>query len=102
MLEWHRLNEPRRTWVAFKTTLLAEQKSERDNGFSPTSAYSNNANGSHETADALNQLSQDTASDRQAAKNQAEAVANLTMSNQNLEKQLQHAQTQLQQVLTQF
>ena len=84
MREWNRLDEPRRTWAAFKTTLLAEQKSEQDNGFAPTSAYANNVNRSHETAEALNHITQATAADRQAAVNQAEAVENLTMSNQNL------------------
>ena len=100
--EWHRLDLPSRTWAAFKTTLLAEQKSERDNGFAPTSTYANNANGNQETAEALNHLAQATAADRQASANQAEAVANLTMSNQNLAQQLQQAQTQLQQMLAQF
>ena len=89
MQEWHRLDEPRRTWAAFKTTLLDEQKSEQENGFAPTSAYVNNVNGSHETAKVLNHIAQATAADRQAAANQAESVANLTMSNQNLEQHLQ-------------
>ena len=92
MQEWHRLNKLRRTWAAFQTTLLAEQKIERDNGFSPTSAYSNNVNGIHETAKTLSYLSQDIAVDRKASANQAEAVSNLTMSNQNLAQQLQQAQ----------
>ena len=69
MREWHRLDEPRRTWAAFKTNLLAEQISEQDNGFEPTSAYANNVNRSHETAEALNHLAQATAADRQAAVN---------------------------------
>ena len=80
MQELHHLGEPRCTWAAFKTTLLAEQKSERDTGFSPTSAYANNVNGSHETVEAINHLVQATAADRQEATNQAEEVENLTMS----------------------
>ena len=102
MQQWHCLNEPRHTWAAFKTNLLAEQKSEQDTGFTPASAYANNVNGIHETAEELNHLAQATAADQQAAVNQSEAVANLTMSNQNLAQKLQQAQTQLQQVLTQF
>ena len=102
MQEWRRIDEPRHTWATFKTNLLSEKEIERYNGFSPTSVYANNANGSHETAEALNYLAQATFADRQASANQSEAVANLTMSNQNLARQLQQAQTQLQQVLTQF
>ena len=102
MREWHRLDEPRRTWAAFKTTLLAEQKSEQDNGFPPTSAYANNVNGSHETSETLNHLTLATAVDRKSPANKSEAVENLTISNQNLAQKLQQAQTQLQKFLTQF
>ena len=55
---------------------------------------------SHTTNDALNNLAAATAADRQAATNQAEAVANLTVSNQNLAQQLQQAQQQLQNMMT--
>ena len=71
------------------------QKSERDNGVAPASAYANNAHGGA-AVEALNNLSDVTAADRQAAANQAEAVANLTGSNQQLAHQLQQAQQQIQ------
>ena len=99
MREWHKLPPLERTWAAFKATLLEEQKNERDNGVAPTNAYANSANTKTAT-DALNNLSAATATDRQAAENQAEAVANLTVSNQNLAQQLQLDQQQLQQMMT--
>ena len=102
MREWHRLNPPSRTWAAFKNTLLEEQKSEQDNGFVPTATYSNNANGNHETAEALNHLAQATDADRHAVTNQLEAVEKFTMSNENLAQKLQQAQTRMQQILAQF
>ena len=67
----------------FKATLLAEQKSERDNGVSPASAYARNAHGGA-TAEALNNLAATTAADYQAEANQLEAVANLDSTNQQL------------------
>ena len=39
MRELHKLPVVARTWAAFKATLLAEQKKERDNGVAPASAY---------------------------------------------------------------
>ena len=90
MREWHKLPEVSRTWAAFKSTLLAEQKSERDNGVVPASAYANNAHGGA-AAEALNNLAAATAVDRQAAANQAEEVANLAGVNQKLAHQLQQA-----------
>ena len=76
MREWQKLPAVARTWAAFKATLLAERKSERENGVAPASAYAKNA---HEgaVAEALNNLAAATAADRQPAANQAEAVANL-------------------------
>ena len=50
-------------WADFKATLLAEQKSERDNGVAPASAYRNNAHGGAAT-EALNNLAAATAVDR--------------------------------------
>ena len=88
MREWHKLPTNVRTWAAFKATLLEEQKLERDNGVAPANAYAQSAN-AHTTNNALNNLAAATAADRQAAANQAEAVANLTVSNQNLAQQLQ-------------
>ena len=41
--EWHKLPVVARKWAAFKATQIAEQKSERDNGVAPVSAYANNA-----------------------------------------------------------
>ena len=99
MREWHKLPPNARTWAAFKATLLEEQKHERDNGVAPANAYAQYAN-AHTTNDALNNLAAATAADRQAAANQAEAVANLTVSNQNLAQQLQQAQQQLQNMMS--
>ena len=83
MREWYKLPPIARTWAAFKATLLEEQKNERDNEVAPANAYAQSAN-AHTTNDALNNLAAATATDRQAAANQAEAVANLTVSNQSL------------------
>ena len=83
MREWHKLPTIARMWDAFKSTLLKEQKNERDNGVTPANAYAHSAN-NNTPHDALNNLAAATAADRQAAANQAEAVANLTVSNQNL------------------
>ena len=80
-------------------TLLEEQKHERDNGVAPANAYAQSTN-AHTTNDALNNLAAATAADRQAAANQAEAVANLTVSNKNLAQQLQQAQQQLQNMMS--
>ena len=91
MIEWHKLTPIAKTWAAFKATLLEEQKNERDNGVAPANAYALSAN-NNTTTDALNNLAAATAADSQAAANQAEAVANLTVSNQNLAQQLQQAQ----------
>ena len=91
MREWHKLPAIARTWDTFKATLLAEQKSERDNGVASASAYANNAHGGAAT-EALNNLAAATAANRQAAANQAEAVANLAGANQQLAHQLQQAQ----------
>ena len=55
-------------WDAFKATLIAEQKSERDNGVAPVSVYANNAHG-RAAAEALNNLAAATAADLQAAAN---------------------------------
>ena len=99
MREWHKLPPIARTWVAFKATLLEEQKNERDDGLAPANAYTQSEN-AHTTNDALNNLAAATAADRQEAANQAEAVANLTVSNQNLAQQLQQAQQQLQNMMT--
>ena len=84
-----------RTWAAFKATLLAEQKSERDNGVAPTSAYANNAHGGA-VKEALNNIAAATAADRQSASNLAEVVANLAGANQQLAHQLQQDQQQIQ------
>ena len=65
----------------------------------PANAYAQSAN-AHTTNDALNNLAAATAADCQAAANQAEAVANLTVSNQNLAQQLQQAQQQLQNMMS--
>ena len=99
MREWHKLPPIARTWAAFKATLLKEQKNERDNGVAPANAYAHSAN-TNTANDALNNLTAATAADRQASANQAEAVANLTVSNQNLAQQLQQAQQQLQNMMT--
>ena len=99
MREWHKLPPIARTWANFKATLLEEQKNERDNGVAPANAYAHSAN-NNTTTDALNNLSAATDADRQAAANQAEAVANLTVSNQNLAQKLQQAQQQLQNMMT--
>ena len=85
-------------WAAFKATLLAEQKSERDKGVDPASAYANNSHGGA-AVEALNNLAAATAADRQAAANQAEVVANLSIYNQNLANQIQQAQQQIQQMM---
>ena len=83
MREWHKLPPLARTWAAFKATLLKEQKNERDNGVAPANAYANSAN-TNTATDALNNLAAATATDCQAAAKQAEAVANLTVSNKQL------------------
>ena len=85
-------------WAAFKATLLAEQKSERDNGVAPASVYANNAHGGA-AAEALNNLAAATAADHQAASNQAEVVANLAGANQQLPHHLQQAQQQIQHMM---
>ena len=94
MQECHKLPAVARTWAAFKSTLLAEQKSERENGVAPASAYTNNAHGGS-ASEALNNLAASTASYRQASVNQAEAVANLSGANQQFSHQLQQAQQQI-------
>ena len=43
MREWHKLPAVAQMWASFKAMLLAEQKSERDNGVASASAYANNA-----------------------------------------------------------
>ena len=91
MQEWNKLLAVARTWAAFKATLLAEQKSERDNRVVPASAYANNAHGGAAT-EALNNLAAANAVNRQATANQAEAVANFAGPNQNLANHLQQAQ----------
>ena len=91
MREWHKLPAVARTWADFKATLLAEQKSERDNGVAPASAYAHNAHRGAAT-EALNNLAAATATDRQAAANQSEAVANLYGANQQLAHQLHQDQ----------
>ena len=88
MQEWHTLPAVARTWASFKAMLLAEQKSECDNGVAPVSAYANNAHRGA-VAEALNNLSAATTVDRQAAANQAEAVENRAGANQQLVHQLQ-------------
>ena len=98
MREWHKLPAVARTWDAFKATLLAEQKSERDNGVAPASAYASNAHGGA-AAEALKNLAAATAADRQATANQEEAVANLAGANQQLAHQLQQAQQQIQKMM---
>ena len=95
MREWHKLPAVARTWAAFKATLLAEQKNERDNGVAPTSAYANNAHGGA-VKEALNNIAAATAADRQSASNLAEVVANLAGANQQLAHQLQQDQQQIQ------
>ena len=91
MQEWHKLPAVARTWAAVKATLLAEQKSERENGVAPASACANNAHGGA-AAEALHNITAATATYLQAAANQAEAVAKLAGSNQQLAHQLQQAQ----------
>ena len=91
MQECHKLPALARTWAAFIATLLAEQKSERDNEVAPTSAYVNNAHGGAAT-EALNNLDAATAADHQAASYQAEAAENLAGANQQLANHLQQAQ----------
>ena len=91
MQEWHKLPAVAQTWAAFKATLLAEQKSERDNGVAPASAYANNSHKGAAT-EALNDLAAATVADRQAAANQSEAVANLYGANQQLSHQLHQDQ----------
>ena len=98
MQECHKLSAVARTWAAFKSTLLVEQKSKRDNGVAPTSAYAKNAHGGA-AVEALNNLAAATTSDRQAADNQAEAVANLASVDQQLAHQLQQAQQQIQKMM---
>ena len=88
MRERHKLPAVARMWYAFKATLLAEQKSKRDNGVAPASAYTKNSHGGAVT-EALNNLAAATSADRQAAANQAEAAANLASTNQQLAHQLQ-------------
>ena len=66
-------------------------KNERDNGVAPANAYANSSN-TNTATDALNNLAAATAEDRQAAANQAEAVVNVTVSNQNIAQQLQLSQ----------
>ena len=78
--------------------VLAEQKRECENGVAPASAYANNALGGA-AAEALNNLAAATSADHQAAANQAEAVENLAVSNQQLAHQLQQAQKQIQKMM---
>ena len=87
MRECQKVPAAARTWPVCKATLLAEQKSERDNVVAPVSAYANNAHGESNT-EALNNIAAATAADRQAATNQAEAVANLVGANQKIAHQL--------------
>ena len=68
MREWHKVLVAAQTWPAFKATLLAEQKSERENVVAPVSAYANNTHGEADT-EALNNLAAATNADRQAATN---------------------------------
>ena len=96
--ERHKLPTVARTWAAFKATLLAEQKSERDNGVAPASAYANNTHGGA-AVEALNNLAAATPANRQAAANQAEAVENFSGANQQLANQLQQAQQQIQKMM---
>ena len=98
MREWHTLLKVARKWAAFKATLLAEQKIERDNGVAPTSAYANNSHGGA-AAEALNNLSAATATNHQAAANQSEAMENLAGANQQIAHQLQQAQQQIQKMM---
>ena len=98
MREWHKLLSLARTWAAFKATLLVGKKKERDNGVAPASAYANNAHGGA-AAEALNNLAAATAADRQAAANQAEAVANMSGTNQQLAHHLHQAQQQIQKMM---
>ena len=79
MREWNKILPLARTWAAFKAMLLEEQKNERENVVAPANAYANSAH-TNTAADALNNLSAATTSYCQAAANQAEAVANLTVS----------------------
>ena len=98
MGEWYKLPAVAQTWPAFKATLLAEQKSERDNVVAPASAYTNNAHGGAD-AEALNNLSAATDAYLQAAANQAVAVANLVGTNQKLAHQLQQVQQKIQKMM---
>ena len=87
MRECQKVPAAARTWPVCKATLLAEQKSERENVVAPASVYENNAHGEDAT-EALNNLAAATDADRQAATNQAEAVANLVGANHKLAHQL--------------
>ena len=98
MRERHKLSAVSQTWAAFKATLLAEQKSERENGVAPASAYGNNAHRGA-AAEALDNPAAATATDRQAASNQEEAVANLAGANQQLAHHIQQAQHQIQNMM---
>ena len=81
--EWHKLPAVAQMWAGFKATLLAEQKSKRDNGVAPASAYANNAHG-EAAAEALNNLAAATAAECQAAAKQAEEVTNMDGANHKL------------------
>ena len=98
MQEWHKLRAVVRTCAAFKATLLAEQKNERDNSVAHNRAYTNNADGGA-AAEAINNIAATTTADRQAKGNQAEAVANLAGTNQQLSHQLQQAQQKIQKMM---
>ena len=95
MREWHKLPAVAQTWAAFKAMLFSGEKSERDNGVAPDSAYANNAHGGA-AAEALNNLAAATAADCEAAANQADAVETIADANRQLANQLQQAQQQIQ------
>ena len=67
----------------FQSHAPRRRKNERDNGVAPANAYAHSAN-TNTATDALNNLAAAIAADPQAAANQVEAVANLTVSNQNI------------------
>ena len=84
--------------VCLQSHAPLRKKSERDNGVSPASAYANNAHEGSAT-EAIKNIAAATSADRQAAANQAEAVANLAGVNQKLANHLQQAQQQIQQMM---
>ena len=78
----------------FQSHATRREKSKCNNGVAPASAYANNAHGGAATED-FNNIADATTAERQAADNQAEAVANLAGANQQLAHQLQQAQQQI-------